>query len=97
MILLVTACFLTIFLHILFYTLFSISLSCCLEIIERIRIGPTTVLPAFRPDVSYLDECPSQCPDYVIELMQEAWSELPEQRPNFRSIRERLKPLKEGM
>ena len=64
------------------------------EIIERVRLP---VVPPFRPQVSYLDECPSQCPEFVISVMTESWDELPEARPTFRTIRERLKPLKEGM
>lgn len=65
------------------------------EIVERIREPREDQL--FRPDVNFLDECSTLCPEFVINLMLECWDELPENRPSFRSIRERLKPLKEGM
>ena len=64
------------------------------EIVERVQARTN---PPFRPDVSYLDECPSQCPDFAVGVMTDAWDDLPENRPTFRSIRERMKPLKNGM
>lgn len=66
------------------------------EIMERIRDLRATE-PTFRPDMNFLDECSTQCPDFVKTLMIECWDELPDNRPSFRTIRERLKPLKEGM
>ncbi|ODM95682.1 Guanylate cyclase 32E [Orchesella cincta] len=65
------------------------------EIVERVRDGREG--DYFRPDTNFLDECSTQCPEFVITLMTECWDELPEGRPSFRIIRERLKPLKEGM
>ncbi|CAG7718784.1 unnamed protein product [Allacma fusca] len=64
------------------------------EIVERVHARSN---PPFRPDLEYLDECPSQCPEFVTMLISEAWDDTPEKRPAFRSIRERLKPLKDGM
>ena len=47
----------------------------------------------FRPNVNEIEEC-SDC---VIHIMQECWDELPEHRPDFKTIRSRLKPLNKGM
>ncbi|KAH9502508.1 Receptor-type guanylate cyclase Gyc76C [Bulinus truncatus] len=46
----------------------------------------------FRPDLSALD-----CEDYVIDLIASCWSEEPLLRPDFRTIWNRLKPMRAGM
>lgn len=45
----------------------------------------------FRPDVTLL-----QCPSYIVDLMQDCWSERPELRPDIRTIRRRLQRLRQG-
>jgi hypothetical protein len=64
------------------------------EIVGRVEAGEH---PPFRPDLSFLDDQASQCPEFVRTLIRECWEEVPENRPSFRTVRERLKPLKEGM
>lgn len=46
----------------------------------------------FRPDIGIL-----VCQDYVIDCMKDCWEEKPEGRPDFRHIRHRLKPMRQGM
>lgn len=67
------------------------------EIVDRVRDPDENSDQVFRPDTNFLDECSTQCPEFVVALMLECWDEHPESRPSFRAIRERLKPLKEGM
>lgn len=49
-----------------------------------------------RPDVELLYDSEIGCDEYVLEVMQECWSEYPDQRPDFVHIRSRLKRMKEG-
>ena len=49
-------------------------------------------VPAFRPDVGQLE-----CQDYLKECMRECWAEMPENRPDFRTVRSRLKAMRKGM
>lgn len=37
------------------------------------------------------------CEEYVIQCMQEAWNEIPEARPDFRTVRLRLKEMQAGL
>ncbi|GFR93317.1 guanylate cyclase [Elysia marginata] len=46
----------------------------------------------FRPNTSVLN-----CDDYVIDVMTCCWAEIPESRPNFHMIWNRLKPMRTGM
>ncbi len=46
----------------------------------------------FRPDVKEL-----VCQDFLIMCMRDCWSENPEWRPDFRTIRSRLKNFRQGM
>ena len=46
----------------------------------------------FRPDLAAI-----QCQDYISRCMEDCWEELPEARPDFRTIRTRLKPMREGL
>ncbi|CAH1793794.1 unnamed protein product [Owenia fusiformis] len=59
------------------------------EIIAKV-IGP--LCPVFRPTIT-----PHSCQDYVTSCMTECWDEYPENRPDFREIRSKLKPMRQGM
>lgn len=37
------------------------------------------------------------CPDYIRSCMEDCWAEQPEQRPDFPTIRDRLRKMREGM
>ncbi|XP_066292831.1 receptor-type guanylate cyclase Gyc76C-like [Branchiostoma lanceolatum] len=58
------------------------------EIVEKVRAGADL----FRPDTQHLD-----CEKFVIDVMHICWAELPESRPEFKAIRNLLKPMKRGM
>ncbi|KAL5019050.1 hypothetical protein ScPMuIL_004772 [Solemya velum] len=60
------------------------------EIVERVRVSFNGV--PFRPDTASL-----RCEDFVITCIKECWSEDPEQRPDFKSIRTKLKPMQQGL
>jgi len=47
---------------------------------------------AYRPDLSRLD-----CADFVSRCIQLCWSEQPEHRPDFKTIRIRLRPMQHGL
>ncbi|KAK3089065.1 hypothetical protein FSP39_000509 [Pinctada imbricata] len=46
----------------------------------------------FRPELSKI-----QCEDYLKQCIESCWNEHPEQRPDFKYIRYRLKPLQQGL
>lgn len=54
-----------------------------------------------RPDLDMLkymsSDMDTEVPDYVMLLMQECWAEDPETRPDFTIIRNRIKPMRQGM
>lgn len=60
-----------------------------LDIVYRVMDGGP--IP-FRPDTGSL-----KCEKYVIDCMVECWSELPEDRPDFRFIYKTLHKMREGM
>ncbi|XP_054716917.1 LOW QUALITY PROTEIN: receptor-type guanylate cyclase Gyc76C-like [Uloborus diversus] len=63
------------------------------EIIARIKEGPDKITGRlFRPT---LEEAEVQ--DYVLHTMTECWSEIPELRPDFRHIKDKLKRMKDGI
>lgn len=62
------------------------------EIVDRVK-NPVDLTNPFRPNVNDLEECP----DCVFHVMQECWSENPDQRPEFKALRNKLKPLQKGM
>ena len=39
----------------------------------------------------------TELPEYILSLMQECWAEDPEVRPDFTTIRNRIKPMRQGM
>ncbi|KAL1497774.1 hypothetical protein ABEB36_008675 [Hypothenemus hampei] len=57
---------------------------------------PKEGMPLVRPDVDLLYDSEIGCDEYVLEVMQECWAENPDLRPDFPSIRSRLKRMKEG-
>ncbi|XP_045214115.2 receptor-type guanylate cyclase Gyc76C-like [Mercenaria mercenaria] len=57
------------------------------EIVERVR----TDSEPFRPNVRLLS-----CESFIIECMQSCWNEVPDERPDFRTIRKVLTPLRHG-
>lgn len=62
------------------------------EIISKVMNGPSETGVLFRPSLLELD-----CEDYIINTIKECWAEKPENRPDFRQIREKLKPMRQGM
>ncbi|EFX69540.1 hypothetical protein DAPPUDRAFT_62171 [Daphnia pulex] len=61
-------------------------------IIERVAHPEWFFYKFFRPSVSQLD-----CNEYIIRCMEDCWQETPELRPNFKSIRGRLKEMEAGL
>ncbi|KAL4240407.1 hypothetical protein ACF0H5_001199 [Mactra antiquata] len=59
------------------------------EIINKIRDSSES---PFRPSTRVLT-----CDKYIIECMQSCWNEIPDERPDFRTIRKVLEPLRNGM
>ncbi|KAG8311954.1 Receptor-type guanylate cyclase Gyc76C [Homalodisca vitripennis] len=49
----------------------------------------------FRPNLEQLRDCEAG-QDYVLSVIQDCWAEQPELRPDFRTIRARLKSMREG-
>ena len=47
----------------------------------------------FRPQLDLLENCM----DFVKETIRICWSESPDLRPDFKSIRNKLRPLRKGM
>ncbi|KAF5306158.1 hypothetical protein FQR65_LT07434 [Abscondita terminalis] len=71
------------------------------EIIEMVKRYPMEGEEPFRPDVDLLYESEAFNSevidsDYVIQCMKDCWSENPDLRPDFSTIRRRLKNMKEG-
>nr|XP_006817694.1 PREDICTED: guanylate cyclase 32E-like [Saccoglossus kowalevskii] len=64
------------------------------EIIERVKTPLDPVRP-FRPNIMDLLEI--DAPDYVVDTIQECWHEIPENRPDLKTIRIKLKPIQKGM
>lgn len=50
----------------------------------------------FRPNLEWLLDSENGCDDYVMQCMRDCWSENPEARPDFGTIRSRLKQMKDG-
>ncbi|RWS01056.1 atrial natriuretic peptide receptor 1-like protein, partial [Dinothrombium tinctorium] len=55
------------------------------EILDRLRIGTT---PPFRPEIAS-DECPQD----LLDLMHACWAEYPSSRPEFSTIKSKLKRI----
>ncbi|KAF5298140.1 hypothetical protein FQA39_LY02564 [Lamprigera yunnana] len=66
------------------------------EIIEMIKGYPMSGDEPFRPNIELLYESEFANSDYIIQCMKDCWSENPDVRPDFSTIRRRLKKMKEG-
>ncbi|XP_022091376.1 guanylate cyclase 32E-like [Acanthaster planci] len=62
------------------------------EIIDKVTYPLDPTMP-FRPNVMEVEDC-HEC---LLTTMQECWQEVPDQRPDFKTIRVKLKPLHSGM
>lgn len=51
--------------------------------------------PLFRPDIDILRGCEAG-QDFVLCVIEDCWAESPELRPDFTTIRSRLKNMKDG-
>ncbi|KAK5645421.1 hypothetical protein RI129_006721 [Pyrocoelia pectoralis] len=60
------------------------------EILHRITQDGT---PSLRPSL----DCLENTVDAVKECLRECWSDNPEERPDFKSLRTKLRPLRKGM
>ncbi|KAG6449579.1 hypothetical protein O3G_MSEX006116 [Manduca sexta] len=63
------------------------------DIIERLKRPKLDGEEVFRPDTSVLE---GTTEDYVISCMKDCWAEDPNIRPDFPTIRSRLKKMKSG-
>lgn len=68
-------------------------LYCCYvtDIVDRVKRPKLDSEEIFRPNTSIIE---TETEDYVITLMRECWSEDPNLRPDFTTIRTRLKKMK---
>lgn len=66
------------------------------EIIRLVKLGYDEVngVP-LRPSIHHLRDC-EMAEDYVIQCITDCWDEYPENRPDFGTIRARLKKMKDG-
>lgn len=65
------------------------------EIVEYVRDRPANDADAFRPDMECIMDS-SICADYVVNCIRESWDENPAVRPDFPTIRQRLKRMRGG-
>ncbi|XP_013186533.2 receptor-type guanylate cyclase Gyc76C isoform X1 [Amyelois transitella] len=63
------------------------------DIVERVKRPKLDGEEVFRPDTSLLE---GTADDYVIACMKDCWAEDPNLRPDFPTIRTRLKKMKSG-
>ncbi|XP_012274988.1 receptor-type guanylate cyclase Gyc76C isoform X2 [Orussus abietinus] len=66
------------------------------EIIDRVKRFPGDDEPPFRPNIDILSESEVDCAEYIVGTITDCWAESPELRPDFKSIRTRLKKMKVG-
>lgn len=67
------------------------------DIVELVKRIPGPSEEPFRPNLELLLRSENGCcDDYVLQCMKDCWSENPEIRPDFATIRTRLKQLKDG-
>ncbi|XP_014244196.1 receptor-type guanylate cyclase Gyc76C-like [Cimex lectularius] len=65
------------------------------EIYKKVKQVPQLDEAPFRPSLDIIRDS-EVCSDQVLSVIAESWSEEPEQRPDFQSIRVRLKSMREG-
>ena len=65
---------------------------CGVEVVAGVMNTPLTDSAACRPDISQLD-----CADFIVHCIEQCWAEQPEHRPDFKTIRLRLKPMQQGL
>ncbi|XP_067647261.1 receptor-type guanylate cyclase Gyc76C-like isoform X2 [Eurosta solidaginis] len=65
------------------------------EIVDRVKEMPMAGGIPFRPELECIREH-ELCPDYVLDCIKDCWSEDPEIRPDFPTIRNRLKKMRGG-
>ncbi|CAK1552126.1 unnamed protein product [Leptosia nina] len=65
------------------------------EIVERVKRGPegSECEEPFRPDWRSLE---GEAEDYILGIMRDCWAEEPASRPDFPTVRSRLKKMKSG-
>ncbi|CAG5012725.1 unnamed protein product [Parnassius apollo] len=63
------------------------------DIVDRVKRPKLDGEEVFRPDTSILD---GVAEDYVVACMKDCWAEDPNLRPDFPTIRSRLKKMKSG-
>ncbi|XP_018562246.1 receptor-type guanylate cyclase Gyc76C isoform X2 [Anoplophora glabripennis] len=66
------------------------------DIIELVKKIPLDGEEPFRPDIDVLLDSELGCDEYVLQCMKDCWAENPDLRPDFASIRSRLKRMKDG-
>lgn len=66
------------------------------EIIRLVKLGYDEVngVP-LRPSIYRLRDC-EMAEDYIVQCITDCWDEYPENRPDFPSIRTKLKKMKDG-
>ncbi|XP_055706306.1 receptor-type guanylate cyclase Gyc76C-like isoform X2 [Phlebotomus papatasi] len=65
------------------------------EIIEMVKRIPLDTEEPFRPDLECITEM-DNCPDYVLNCIEDCWNENPDLRPDFATVRTRLKKMRGG-
>lgn len=50
----------------------------------------------FRPNLDLLLDSENGCEDYIMQCIRDCWAENPEIRPDFGTVRTRLKKMKDG-
>ncbi|XP_037094252.1 speract receptor-like [Pollicipes pollicipes] len=64
-----------------------------LELLQSVIKRSSNNNPVFRPPIHMLETCF----DCVRIVLSECWAEEPENRPDFKSIRNKLRPMRKGM
>lgn len=56
------------------------------KIIDKVKKEPANGEPPFRPDIECITDS-ANCADYIVSCIKESWSEIPDERPDFQTIR----------